>query len=195
MASKPDEFNSYGARRGNHEVMVRGTFANIRLRNQLAPGTEGGWTLYLPGGEKMSIYDAAVQYREEGVAAGGDRGQGIWLRLVARLGRERHAAAGRARSDRGELRAHPPQQPDRDGRAAAGVQGRENRESLGLTGHEIFSFEGVASLAPGRAITVRAKLPDGREKQFTATARVDTPEEVSYYQHGGILQYVLRQML
>src|SRR6185437_10656933 len=102
---------------------------------------------------------------------------------------------GRAGSHRGELRAHPPQQPDRHGRAATGVQGGENRESLGLTGHEIFNIEGVASLAPGRAITVRAKSPDGKETQFTAKARVDTPEEVSYYQHGGILQYVLRQML
>ncbi len=192
---KPHEFNSYGARRGNHEVMVRGTFANIRLRNQLAPGTEGGWTLYLPGGEKMSIYEAAVKYREAGVP------------LVVIAGKEYGSGSSRDWAAKGTrllgVRAVIAESYERIHRSnliGMGVlplefkQG-ETRESLGLTGHEIFSTEGVAALAPGQAITVRAKSPDGKEKQFTATARVDTPEEVSYYHHGGILQYVLRQML
>jgi aconitate hydratase len=192
---KPHEFNSYGARRGNHEVMVRGTFANIRLRNQLAPGTEGGWTLYLPGGEKMTIYDAAVKYREAGVPlvviAGKEYGSGSSRDWAAKGTRLLGARAVIAESYE---RIH------RSNLIGMGVlplefkQG-DTRESLGLTGHEVFSMEGVASLAPGKAITVRAKSADGIEKQFTATARVDTPEEVSYYHHGGILQYVLRQML
>jgi len=192
---KPYEFNSYGARRGNHEVMVRGTFANIRLRNQLAPGTEGGWTLYLPGEEKMSIYDAAVKYREAGVG------------LVVIAGKEYGSGSSRDWAAKGTrllgVRAVITESYERIHRSnliGMGVlplefKAGENRESLGLTGHEIFNIEGVSSLGPGRAITVRAKSPDRKEKQFTATARVDTPEEVSYYQHGGILQYVLRQML
>jgi aconitate hydratase len=192
---KPHEFNSYGARRGNHEVMVRGTFANIRLRNQLAPGTEGGWTLYLPGGEKMSIYDAAVNYREAGVGllviAGKEYGSGSsrdWAAKGTRLlGVRAVIAESYERIHRSNLIGM--------GVLPLEFKAGESRESLGLTGQEIFSTEGVASLAPGTAITVRAKSPDGREKQFTATARVDTPEEVSYYHHGGILQYVLRQML
>jgi aconitate hydratase len=192
---KPHEFNSYGARRGNHEVMVRGTFANIRLRNQLAPGTEGGWTLYLPGGEKMSIYDAAVKYREAGVPlvviAGKEYGSGSsrdWAAKGTRLlGSRAVIAESYERIHRSNLIGM--------GVLPLEFQRGETRESLGLTGHEVFSIEGVVSLAPGSAITVRAKSPDGKEKRFTATARVDTPEEVSYYKHGGILQYVLRQML
>jgi aconitate hydratase len=192
---KPHEFNSYGARRGNHEVMVRGTFANIRLRNQLAPGTEGGWTLYLPGGEKMSIYDAAVKYREAGVPlvviAGKEYGSGSsrdWAAKGTRLlGARVVIAESYERIHRSNLIGM--------GVLPLEFQRGETRESLGLTGHEVFSIEGVVSLAPGSAITVHAKSPDGKEKRFTATARVDTPEEVSYYRHGGILQYVLRQML
>jgi aconitate hydratase len=192
---KPHEFNSYGARRGNHEVMVRGTFANIRLRNQLAPGTEGGWTLYLPGGEKMSIYDAAVKYREAGVPliviAGKEYGSGSsrdWAAKGTRLlGARAVIAESYERIHRSNLIGM--------GVLPLEFQRGETRESLGLTGHEVFSIEGVVSLAPGSAITVRAKSDDGKERQFTATARVDTPEEVSYYKHGGILQYVLRQML
>jgi aconitate hydratase len=192
---KPHEFNSYGARRGNHEVMVRGTFANIRLRNQLAPGTEGGWTLYLPGGEKMSIYDAAVKYREAGVPlvviAGKEYGSGSsrdWAAKGTRLlGARAVIAESYERIHRSNLIGM--------GVLPLEFQKGDTRESLGLTGHEIFSIEGVDSLAPGKAITVRAKSDDGKEKQFTAAARVDTPEEVSYYRHGGILQYVLRQML
>jgi len=192
---KAHEFNSYGARRGNHEVMVRGTFANIRLRNQLAPGTEGGWTLYLPGNEKMTIYDAAVKYREAGVP------------LVVLAGKEYGSGSSRDWAAKGTrllgVRAVIAESYERIHRSnliGMGVlplqfQPGENRESLGLTGQEVFTIEGVASLAPGKTITVRAKTGDGKEKQFEALARIDTPEEVSYYHHGGILQYVLRQML
>ena len=192
---KPHEFNSYGARRGNHEVMVRGTFANIRLRNQLAPGTEGGWTLYLPRGEKMSIYDAAVKYREAGVPllviAGKEYGSGSsrdWAAKGTRLlGVRAVIAESYERIHRSNLIGM--------GVMPLEFKAGENRESLGLTGHGIFDIEGIAALAPGKSITVRAKSDDGKTKQFSVIARVDTPEEVSYYHHGGILQYVLRQML
>jgi aconitate hydratase len=192
---KPHDFNSYGARRGNHEVMVRGTFANIRLRNQLAPGTEGGWTLFLPGGEKISIYDAAVKYREAGVPlvviAGKEYGSGSsrdWAAKGTRLlGVRAVIAESYERIHRSNLIGM--------GVLPLEFKHGETRESLGLTGHETFEIEGIATLTPRKDILVRAKADDGKEKQFTATARVDTPEEVSYYQHGGILQYVLRQML
>jgi len=192
---KPHEFNSYGARRGNHEVMMRGTFANIRLRNQLAPGTEGGWTLYQPSGEKMSIYDAAVKYREAGVP------------LVVIAGKEYGSGSSRDWAAKGTrllgvraVIAESYERIHRSNLVGMGVlplefKPGENRESLGLTGHEIYSVEGVASLSPKKSITVHVKSDDGKEKAFTAIARVDTPEEVSYYHHGGILQYVLRKML
>ncbi len=192
---KAHEFNSYGARRGNHEVMVRGTFGNIRLRNQLAPGTEGGWTLYLPGSEKMSIYDAAVKYREAGVPlvviAGKEYGSGSsrdWAAKGTRLlGVRAVIAESYERIHRSNLIGM--------GVMPLEFKAGENRESLGLTGHEIFDIEGIASLAPGKSISVRAKSEAGKTKQFSVIARADTPEEVSYYHHGGILQYVLRQML
>jgi aconitate hydratase len=192
---KPHEFNSYGARRGNHEVMMRGTFANIRLRNQLAPGTEGGWTLYIPGGEKMSIYDAAVRYREAGVPlvviAGKEYGSGSsrdWAAKGTRLlGARAVIAESYERIHRSNLLGM--------GVLALEFKPGENRESLGLTGHEAFEIEGVAGLAPRKELKVRAKSDDGKEKTFTVIARADTPEEVAYYRHGGILQYVLRQML
>jgi aconitate hydratase len=192
---KPHEFNSYGARRGNHEVMMRGTFANIRLRNQLAPGTEGGWTPYLPGGEKMSIYDAAVKYREAGVP------------LVVLAGKEYGSGSSRDWAAKGTrllgVRAVIAESYERIHRSNLLGMGvlpleftpGENRESLGLTGREVFEIEGVASLAPKKDITVRAKSDDGKIKTFAVIARADTPEEVTYYHHGGILQYVLRQML
>jgi aconitate hydratase len=192
---KPHEFNSYGARRGNHEVMMRGTFGNIRLRNQLAPGTEGGWTLFLPDGEKMTIYDAAVKYREAGVP------------LVVLAGKEYGSGSSRDWAAKGTrllgvraVIAESYERIHRSNLVGMGVlplefQAGENRESLGLTGHEIFEIEGVASLAPKKQVTVHAKSADGKVKTFSAIARADTPEEVSYYQHGGILQYVLRQML
>ena len=192
---KPHEFNSYGARRGNHEVMMRGTFANIRLRNQLAPGTEGGWTLYQPGGEKLTIYDAAVKYREAGVPlvfiAGKEYGSGSsrdWAAKGTRLlGVRAVIAESYERIHRSNL----------VGMGVLPLEFKlgENRESLGLTGHELYEIEGIAGLAPKKPITVRAKSEDGKVKTFTVAARADTPEEVSYYHHGGILQYVLRQML
>ena len=192
---KPHEFNSYGARRGNHEVMVRGTFGNIRLRNQLAPGTEGGWTLFIPSAEKMSIYDAAVRYREAGVPliviAGKEYGSGSsrdWAAKGARLlGVRAVIAESYERIHRSNLVGM--------GVMPLEFKPGETRESLGLTGYEVFDVEGIASLAPRREITVRAKSADGKTKTFSVVARVDTPEEVSYYRHGGILQYVLRQML
>ena len=192
---KPHEFNSYGARRGNHEVMMRGTFANIRLRNQLAPGTEGCWTHFLPGNEKMTIYDAAVKYREAGVP------------LVVIAGKEYGSGSSRDWAAKGTrllgvraVMAESYERIHRSNLVGMGVlplefKAGESRESLGLTGQEIFEIEGVASLAPKKAITVRAGSDDGSTKTFTAIARVDTPEEVLYYHHGGILQYVLRQML
>ena len=192
---KPHEFNSYGARRGNHEVMMRGTFANIRLRNQLAPGTEGGWTLYLPAGEKMSIYDAAVKYREAGVP------------LVVLAGKEYGSGSSRDWAAKGTrllgvraVIAESYERIHRSNLVGMGVlplefKPGENRESLGLTGNEIFEIEGVASLSPKKPITVHARSADSKTKTFSVTARADTPEEVSYYHHGGILQYVLRQML
>jgi aconitate hydratase len=192
---KPHEFNSYGARRGNHEVMMRGTFANIRLRNQLAPGTEGCWTLFLPGNEKMTIYDAAVKYREGGVP------------LVVLAGKEYGSGSSRDWAAKGTrllgvrvVIAESYERIHRSNLVGMGVlplefKAGENRETLGLTGQEVFEIEGVVSLSPKKTITVRTKPSDGSTKTFTATARVDTPEEVSYYHHGGILQYVLRQML
>jgi len=192
---KPHEFNSYGARRGNHEVMMRGTFGNIRLRNQLAPGTEGGWTLFLPDGEKMTIYDAAVKYREAGVP------------LVVLAGKEYGSGSSRDWAAKGTrllgvraVIAESYERIHRSNLVGMGVlplefKAGENRETLGLSGHEIFEIEGVASLAPKKTVTVRAKSADGKVKTFSAIARADTPEEVSYYHHGGILQYVLRQML
>jgi aconitate hydratase len=200
---KPHEFNSYGARRGNHEVMMRGTFANIRLRNQLAPDTEGGWTLYLDGAtnssennsEQMSIYDAAVRYREAGVP------------LVVLAGKEYGSGSSRDWAAKGTrllgVRAVVAESYERIHRSnliGMGVlpleyQAGETRESLGLTGHEVFEIEGIFSLSPKKLISVKAKLAGGKEKTFSAIARADTPEEVAYYRHGGILQYVLRQML
>jgi aconitate hydratase len=192
---KPHDFNSYGARRGNHEVMMRGTFANIRLRNQLAPGTEGSWTLHLPDGEKMFIYDASLKYREAGVP------------LVVLAGKEYGSGSSRDWAAKGTrllgVRAVIAESYERIHRSNLVGMGvlpleflpGENRQSLGLTGHEVFEVSGVASLAPKKKVTVKATAADGTSKTFSAIARADTPEEVLYYKHGGILQYVLRQML
>ena len=192
---KPHEFNSYGARRGNHEVMMRGTFANIRLRNQLAPGTEGSWTLHLPDGERMYIYDASVKYREDGVPllviAGKEYGSGSsrdWAAKGTRLlGIRAVLAESYERIHRSNLVGM--------GVLPLEFKAGENRESLGLTGHEVFDIEGISSLKPRMEASLRAKSADEKVKAFSAVVRVDTPEEVSYYRHGGILQYVLRQMV
>ena len=189
----PAEFNSYGARRGNHEVMMRGTFANIRLRNQLAPGAEGSWTTHLPSGERMSIYDAAIRYREAGtpliVIAGTEYGTGSSRDWAAKgpalLGVRAVLVESIERIHRSNL----------IGMGVLPLQFRdgENAESLGLDGTEIFSIEG---LEPGaRVVTIVAAPADGGEpKRFAARVRIDTPKEWDYFGHGGILQYVIRQL-
>jgi aconitate hydratase len=191
----PGDFNSYGARRGNHEVMVRGTLANIRLRNQLAPGTEGGWTVHLPDGEKMTIYDAAMRYQQEGagliILAGKEYGSGSsrdWAaKGVLLLGVQAVIAESFERIHRSNLVGM--------GVLPLEFQEGENRETLGLTGAEVFHIEGVpAALAGAGRATVRAVSGDGAEKQFEAVVRVDTPVEADYYRHGGILPFVLRQV-
>jgi aconitate hydratase len=193
---QPKEFNSYGARRGNHEVMMRGTFANIRLKNQLAPGTEGGWTIHQPGGEKMFIYDAAMKYRGERVP------------LLILAGKEYGSGSSRDWAAKGTIllgvRAVLAESFERIHRSNLVGMGvlpleflpGENAKSLGLTGWEVFDFEGLAqNFEPRKKIQVTARDANGKAKTFTALARVDTPFEAAYYQHGGILQYVLRQML
>ncbi len=184
---KPADFNSYGSRRGNHEVMMRGTFANIRLRNRLAPGTEGGVTLHLPDGEPMSIYDAAMRYKDEGVPAiviaGKEYGSGSSRDWAAKgpalLGVRAVIAESFERIHRSNL----------VGMGILPLQFRagESAASLGLTGREVFHIRGVREGA--REVEVAA---DG--KRFTAIVRIDTPKEWDYYRHGGILRYVLRQL-
>jgi len=176
-------------------VMARGTFANIRLKNQLAPGTEGGWTTYQPGSEQMSIYDASVKYREAGVPlvilAGKEYGSGSSRDWAAKgpklLGVRAVVAESYERIHRSNLVGM--------GILPLEFKAGETAATLGLSGHETFEITGVTSLSPRSMIKVTAKSADGSEKKFTAIARVDTPEEVSYYQHGGILTYVLRQMI
>jgi aconitate hydratase len=194
---KPKDFNSYGARRGNHEVMMRGTFANIRLRNQLAPGTEGGWTIHQPSGEKMSIYSAAMHYRDEGVP------------LLIMAGKEYGSGSSRDWAAKGTILlgvrvvlAESFERIHRSNLVGMGVlplefMPGESPKSLRLTGLEIYDFEGLSQgFEPRKTIRVTARDANGQSVcQFTAIARVDTPFEVSYYRHGGILQYVLRQML
>jgi aconitate hydratase len=196
---KPADFNSYGSRRGNHEVMVRGTFANVRLRNRLAPGTEGGVTRLLPEGTGMSIYDASVEYERRGtplfILAGKEYGSGSsrdWAAKGPRLlGVRAVLAESYERIHRSNLVGM--------GILPLQFQAGENAESLGLTGEETYDVVGLPTMletkfASGRNITVRATAADGQIKNVTATVRIDTPQEILYYQHGGILQYVLRQL-
>jgi len=190
---KPADFNSYGSRRGNHEVMMRGTFANVRLRNLLAPGTEGGVTLHLPDGEAMSIYDAAMRYKEEGtplvVIAGQEYGTGSSRDWAAKgtllLGVKAVIVESYERIHRSNL----------IGMGVLPLQflPGENAASLGLTGREVYAIEG---LDEGRAsqVNVRATREDGSELEFQARVRIDTPQEIDYFRHGGILHYVLRQL-
>jgi len=191
----PEEFNSYGARRGNHEVMMRGTFANVRLKNLLVPGVEGGVTIYLPTGEQMSIYEAAMRYKATGtplvVLAGKEYGTGSSRDWAAKgvylLGVKAVLAESFERIHRSNL----------VGMGVLPLQFRagESWQSLGLTGHEAYDIEGISDdMRPGQEVTVRARGEGGAEKVFTMTARVDTPVEVRYYRNGGILQTVLRQM-
>ena len=192
---EPGDFNSYGSRRGNHEVMIRGTFANIRLRNQLAPGTEGGVTRHLPDGEQMSIYDAAQRYAGRRGAAGHPGRQGVRLGFVAGLGGQGHRPArGAGRAGR-ELRAHPPFQPGGDGHPAAAVPGGGRRAaSLGLTGEEVFDITGLEGLADGTPSRSHADRDAPGTVEFEVVLRIDTPKEEEYYRHGGILLYVLRML-
>ncbi|HEX7087034.1 MAG TPA: aconitate hydratase AcnA [Vicinamibacterales bacterium] len=191
----PRDFNSYGSRRGNHEVMMRGTFANVRLRNQLAPGTEGGYTTYLPGNEVMPIYDAAMKYQEAGVP------------LLVLAGKEYGSGSSRDWAAKGTLLlgvkaviAESFERIHRSNLVNMGVlplqfKAGESVASLGLTGREIFEIEGAgASLKPRSTVEVVAKGEDGRTIRFTVHVRIDTPEELTAYRHGGILPYVLRML-
>ena len=190
------DFNSYGARRGNHEVMMRGTFANIRLRNEMAPGTEGGWTATEPGGTPAFIYDAAMQYQQQGtplvIVAGKEYGTGSSRDWAAKgtvlLGVRAVIAESFERIHRSNL-------------VGMGVLPLEftdgaTRQSLGITGFESFDILGLDDkLAPRARLTVRCTGRDGSRKEFSAVARIDTPEEMHYYRNGGILPYVLRQLV
>jgi aconitate hydratase len=191
---KPGDFNSYGARRGNHEVMVRGTLANIRLRNQLAPGTEGGWTTHVPSGEKMFIYDASVKYQKEGtpllIIAGKEYGSGSSRDWAAKgtllLGVRAVIAESFERIHRSNL----------VGMGVLPMQflPGDTRESLGLTGFEKYSITGIPqAVSAGAKARVWAKSDDG-EKTFEVIVRIDTPQEAEYYRNGGILPYVVRQL-
>ena len=196
---KTADFNSYGSRRGNHEVMVRGTFANVRLRNNLAPGTEGGVTRLLPEGEQMSIFDASVKYAERGVP------------LIILAGKEYGSGSSRDWAAKGPkllgVRAVIAESFERIHRSNLVGMGilplqfapGENVESLGLTGEEVYDFPGLTALlkdrlANGRTLRVKATTNDATVKEFDALVRIDTPQEIEYYEHGGILQYVLRQL-
>jgi aconitate hydratase len=188
----PGEFNSYGSRRGNHEVMMRGTFANIRLRNKLAPGTEGGWTKMQPGGEQTTIYDAAMQYQESGtplmVIAGKEYGTGSSRDWAAKgtllLGVKAVIAETFERIHRSNLIGM--------GVLPLQFKAGDSAESLGLSGAESFDLTGLAG-AP-KAVTVTATAEDGSKTEFQVDVRIDTPKEWDYYNNGGILHYVLRQL-
>lgn len=189
----PEDFNSYGSRRGNHEVMMRGTFANVRLRNQLVPGTEGGFTLHLPDGEPMTIFDAAERYREEAVP------------LVVIGGKEYGTGSSRDWAAKGTLLlgirvviVESYERIHRSNLVGMGVLPLqflpgESAKTLGLTGRETFDFAGIEG-GEADTVTVTARNPEGEIKRFTTRVRIDTPQEVDYFRHGGILPYVLRQL-
>ena len=189
------EFNSFGSRRGNHEVMVRGTFGNIRLRNELRPGTEGGVTVYFPENEETTVYEASMKYQEEGiplvVLAGKEYGSGSSRDWAAKgtflLGVKAVIAESYERIHRSNL----------IGMGVLPLQFAEgeNAESLGLDGTETFDIQGISGLEPGQEISVKAHTEDGDEKEFTTIARVDSPVEVEYLRNGGILHTVLRELL
>ncbi|CAN5773209.1 aconitate hydratase [soil metagenome] len=196
----PKDFNSYGSRRGNHEVMVRGTFANVRIRNQLAPGTEGGYTTYFPEEEITTIYDAAMRYQQDGTP------------LVVLAGQEYGSGSSRDWAAKGPylqgvraVIAESYERIHRSNLVGMGIlplqfMAGESVQSLGLSGREIFDILGLADAVAsgfegGREVQVRAVGEDGSSREFQALIRIDTPQEVLYYRHGGILQYVLRQLL
>jgi aconitate hydratase len=189
------DFNSYGSRRGNHEVMMRGTFANIRLRNELAGGKEGWWTATAPGAEPRPVYDVAMELQRQGVP------------LLVIAGKEYGAGSSRDWAAKGTallgvraVIAESFERIHRSNLVGMGVLPLEftdgqTRQSLGLTGFETYDIEGLGDDMPARAVvTVVARSADGREKRFAARSRIDTPEELNYYRHGGILCYVLRQL-
>jgi aconitate hydratase len=190
-----EDFNSYGSRRGNHEVMMRGTFGNVRLRNLLVPGTEGGVTVHIPSGKQMSIYDAALRYRAEETP------------LIILAGKEYGAGSSRDWAAKGTsllgIRAVLAESFERIHRSNLVGMGvlplqfveGESVETLGLTGHERFDIVVPQDLRPLQEITVRAIDDAGEAAEFTVTSRLDTPVEVEYYKNGGILHTVLRKMI
>ena len=195
-----DDFNSYGARRGNDEVMVRGTFANIRLRNRLAPGTEEGWTRHLPDGEQMTIFDASRRYIADGVP------------LIVIAGKEYGSGSSRDWAAKGPLLlgiraviAESYERIHRSNLVGMGIlplqfRSGESAQSLGLTGEEVYAIEGLPAaiagrFSGGRELTVAAERGGGPPIRFSVSVRIDTPQEIRYYEHGGILPYVLRQLL
>ena len=192
LGVKPADFNSYGSRRGNHEVMVRGTLANVRLRNQMAPGTEGGWTTYIPSKERMFIYDASMRYQQDGVP----------LMIIA--GKEYGSGSSRDWAAKGVLLlgvrvviAESFERIHRSNLVGMGVLplqflDGQNRESLGLTGFESYAIEGVAGAVDSGGKTRVRVIADG--KSFETVARIDTPVEAEYFRKGGILPYVLQQL-
>jgi len=196
---EPVDFNSYGSRRGNHEVMVRGTFANVRLKNLLAPGSEGPVTVHLPEGEQMSIFDASVKYQADSVP------------LIVLAGKEYGSGSSRDWAAKGPrllgVRAVIAQSYERIHRSNLVGMGilpleflpDQSAESLGLKGTETYDLTGLADILAegfprGKRLMVRATRPDGSTAEFPATVRIDTPQELAYYRHGGILEYVLRQL-
>ncbi|MGA3128654.1 MAG: aconitate hydratase AcnA [Candidatus Korobacteraceae bacterium] len=196
---QPVDFNSYGSRRGNHEVMMRGTFANTRIRNKLVPHIEGGYTKLIPGGKELSIYDAAVEYRKLGVP------------VIVIAGKEYGSGSSRDWAAKGPLllgvRAVIGESFERIHRSNLVGMGilplqflaEQNPETIGLTGEESYEIVGLdaalANFSPGKTVEVKATAADGSVKTFKTTLRIDTPQEALYYQHGGILQYVIRQLL
>ena len=195
---KPADFNSYGSRRGNHEVMVRGTFANVRLRNKMVPSLEGGFTKHLPDGTEMTIFEASEKYIAEGVA------------LVIIAGKEYGSGSSRDWAAKGPrllgVRAVIAESYERIHRSNLVGMGilplqfvaGEDAQSLGLTGDEIFEISGIRELvekfSSGRKVKVRASSGAGK-REFDAISRIDTPQEALYFANGGILQYVLRQLI
>ncbi len=196
---QPADFNSYGSRRGNHEVMMRGTFANTRIRNKLVPQTEGGFTKHIPSGKETTIYDAAMQYKAEKVP------------VIILAGKEYGSGSSRDWAAKGPLllgvRAVIAESFERIHRSNLVGMGilplqflpEQSAETLGLSGEESYEIAGLKdvlkSFAPGKRVTVTATAADGKKKSFEAVVRIDTPQEVQYYEHGGILQYVIRQLL
>ncbi|MBV8151957.1 MAG: aconitate hydratase, partial [Candidatus Eremiobacteraeota bacterium] len=188
------DFNSYGARRGNHEVMARGTFANTRLRNLLLPGVEGAVTRYLPTGEQMSIFDASMRYKKDGtpllVFAGKEYGSGSSRDWAAKgpmlLGIRAVITESLERIHRSNLIGM--------GILPLEFSPGESLAGLGLTGEERYTIRGIDGLAPGATIEVEATSSGGATKRFKVKVRIDTPDEAEYYRHGGILHYVLRQI-